>query len=126
AGGRRARLVAPQPGRHGADRRTADDGAADREPPRPRADALLRDARAARCDLARPGGRGAGGLRLVSPMLNLAAATDAGWVERALAGLDEVLVDHAHCEKKAASSAVSVLFKYPERHELGTALARFA
>jgi tRNA 2-(methylsulfanyl)-N6-isopentenyladenosine37 hydroxylase len=62
----------------------------------------------------------------VSPMLNLAAATDPGWTARALAEIDEVLVDHAHCEKKAASSALSLLFKYPERHELGTALARLA
>jgi tRNA-(ms[2]io[6]A)-hydroxylase len=38
-------------------------------------------------------------------MLNLAASTSPTWVERALANLDEILLDHAHCEKKAASSA---------------------
>ena len=29
-------------------------------------------------------------------------------------GLDEVLLDHAHCEKKAASMAINFLFRYPE------------
>ncbi len=60
------------------------------------------------------------------PMLNLAQATDPGWVQRALADLDEVLIDHAHCEKKAASTAVSLLFRYPERHELLEPLSQLA
>jgi tRNA-(ms[2]io[6]A)-hydroxylase len=59
-------------------------------------------------------------------MLALAVPTDARWVERALAHLDEVLVDHAHCEKKAASTAVSLLFRYPERTALLPALSRLA
>jgi tRNA-(ms[2]io[6]A)-hydroxylase len=60
-------------------------------------------------------------------MLNLASATPAGWASRAAAQLDEILLDHAHCEKKAASTAVSLLFRYPERTALLpplTALAR--
>jgi tRNA 2-(methylsulfanyl)-N6-isopentenyladenosine37 hydroxylase len=56
----------------------------------------------------------------------LAAATNPDWAARAVGSLDEVLLDHAHCEKKAASSAVSLLFRYPERHRLATALARLA
>lgn len=48
-------------------------------------------------------------------MLGLAAPSSPAWLARALANLGEVLVDHAHCEKKAASTAVSLLFKYPER-----------
>src|SRR5262249_58425702 len=40
--------------------------------------------------------------------------------------LDEILVDHAHCEKKAASTAVSLLFRYPERADLLGPLARLA
>lgn len=59
-------------------------------------------------------------------MLNLAAPTDPAWVARALAHLDEVLVDHAHCEKKAASTAVSLLFRYTERTELLIPLTRLA
>ena len=47
-------------------------------------------------------------------MLSLASATAPEWVARALAHLDEILLDHAHCEKKAASTAVSLLFRYAE------------
>jgi tRNA-(ms[2]io[6]A)-hydroxylase len=59
-------------------------------------------------------------------VLNLASATDPGWITRALAALDEVLVDHAHAEKKAASTAVGLLFRYPEQAALLTPLARLA
>jgi tRNA-(ms[2]io[6]A)-hydroxylase len=59
-------------------------------------------------------------------MLSLAAATDPAWTRRALADLDEILIDHAHCEKKAASSAVSLLFKYPDRPALLPPLAALA
>jgi len=41
-------------------------------------------------------------------MLCLTQATSARWVEAALADLDAVLVDHAHCEMKAASNALSL------------------
>ena len=59
-------------------------------------------------------------------MLSLRSATDEAWLARALAHLDEILLDHAHCEKKAASSAVSLLFKYAEREELLAPLSRLA
>ncbi len=59
-------------------------------------------------------------------MLNLAAPTEPGWVERALADLDQVLIDHAHCEKKAASSALSMLFRYPEQAALLAPLSQLA
>jgi tRNA-(ms[2]io[6]A)-hydroxylase len=59
-------------------------------------------------------------------MLHLASSTDPAWVARALVQLDEVLIDHAHCEKKAASTAVSLLFRYPERPDLGLALSALA
>jgi tRNA-(ms[2]io[6]A)-hydroxylase len=61
-----------------------------------------------------------------SSVLHLASQTTPDWVRRALAHLDEVLIDHAHCEKKAASTAVSLLFRYPERTELAVALSRLA
>jgi tRNA-(ms[2]io[6]A)-hydroxylase len=41
-------------------------------------------------------------------MLCLTQPTSAKWVEAALADLDSVLVDHAHCEMKAASNALSL------------------
>src|SRR2546425_12832657 len=59
-------------------------------------------------------------------MLSLASTSDRAWVQRACANLDEILLDHAHCEKKAASTAVSLLFKYAERRELLAPLARLA
>ncbi len=59
-------------------------------------------------------------------MLSLASETSPAWVARALEHLDEVLVDHAHCEKKAASTAVSLLFRYPERTEMLPALSALA
>lgn len=59
-------------------------------------------------------------------MLNLASTTDPRWLERALANLDEILLDHAHCEKKAASTAVSLLFRYPEHASLLAPLAELA
>ena len=46
-------------------------------------------------------------------MLNLASKTDPAWVERVSEHLDQVLIDHAHCEKKAASAALKLLFAYP-------------
>jgi tRNA 2-(methylsulfanyl)-N6-isopentenyladenosine37 hydroxylase len=56
----------------------------------------------------------------------LLAATPAAWVDAAVAGWQELLVDHANCEKKAASTAVALIFAYPEDTELGLALSRLA
>ena len=59
-------------------------------------------------------------------MLRLQVATASDWAPRAAARLDEVLVDHAHCEKKAAGTAVSLLFQYPGRTALLHPLAALA
>jgi len=59
-------------------------------------------------------------------MLKLASETEPAWVVRALAGLGEVLLDHAHCEKKAAGMAVTLIFQYPEHPELLEPLSRLA
>jgi tRNA-(ms[2]io[6]A)-hydroxylase len=56
----------------------------------------------------------------------LASATPAAWVDAALAHRDELLIDHANCEKKAASTAMSLLFAYPDDRPLCLALARLA
>jgi tRNA-(ms[2]io[6]A)-hydroxylase len=48
-------------------------------------------------------------------MLKLASATDPAWGHAAADHLDEILLDHAHCEKKAAGVAVTLLFRAPER-----------
>lgn len=59
-------------------------------------------------------------------MLHLAATTDRSWAERACEHLPELLLDHAHCEKKAASTALSLIFRYPERPSLAVPLSRLA
>jgi tRNA-(ms[2]io[6]A)-hydroxylase len=56
----------------------------------------------------------------------LLAATPPAWVDAAVEGWQELLVDHANCEKKAASTAVALIFAYPEDTELGLALSRLA
>ena len=56
----------------------------------------------------------------------LCAPTSEAWIEDALAHLPELLQDHANCEKKAASTALALLFAYPEDRPLGTALSRLA
>lgn len=48
------------------------------------------------------------------------------WLELAVSRFDEVLVDHAHCEKKAAASALSLLQSYPEVPGLAAQMARLA
>jgi tRNA-(ms[2]io[6]A)-hydroxylase len=59
-------------------------------------------------------------------MLNLASSTDPGWVETALSDLDELLLDHAHCERKAAGMAVRLMFRYPDQAFLHDPLSRLA
>lgn len=51
-------------------------------------------------------------------MLHLQATTDARWLRQVDAALDEVLIDHAHCEKKAAGTALNLIFHYVENREL--------
>jgi tRNA-(ms[2]io[6]A)-hydroxylase len=48
-------------------------------------------------------------------MLGLQSETGVAWVRRCEEGLDEVLIDHAHCEKKAAGTALNMIFSYVER-----------
>lgn len=59
-------------------------------------------------------------------MLHLASSTDPRWAAQAREHLELVLLDHAHCEKKAASTAISLIFRYPERAPLMVPLARLA
>lgn len=56
----------------------------------------------------------------------LLAPTPAAWVDAAVARWRELLVDHASCEKKAASSALALMFAYPEDARLAAALSRLA
>jgi tRNA-(ms[2]io[6]A)-hydroxylase len=47
-------------------------------------------------------------------MLHLQAPTDASWLAQVDEHLEEVLIDHAHCEKKAAGTALNLIFHYVE------------
>jgi tRNA-(ms[2]io[6]A)-hydroxylase len=60
-----------------------------------------------------------------SPLV-LRTATDPRWLANALEHLDEVLIDHAHCEKKAAAQALSLLQAYPEVPGLALQMAQLA
>jgi len=53
-------------------------------------------------------------------------ASDPRWLAVALDDLDAIHADHLHCERKAASSALSLIRSYPERTDLVTAMARLA
>jgi tRNA-(ms[2]io[6]A)-hydroxylase len=61
------------------------------------------------------------------PMVSiLRAPTPETWVAAAVERWREMLVDHANCEKKAASTAIALMFAYPEDHALAMALSRLA
>ena len=56
----------------------------------------------------------------------LLAPTPPSWIERARRSLDVLLIDHANCEKKAASTALALMFAYAEDLELTQHLSRLA
>lgn len=58
--------------------------------------------------------------------MKLRFATGPEWLRTALADFDAVLVDHAHCEKKAAANALSLLQAYPDVPGLPAQMARLA
>ena len=51
-------------------------------------------------------------------MLGLKSNTSMRWVQQVVGNLDEVLIDHAHCEKKAARTAMNLLCAYDTHTEL--------
>jgi tRNA-(ms[2]io[6]A)-hydroxylase len=57
-------------------------------------------------------------------MLNLAVPTPPRWLARVENHLDLLLIDHAHCEKKAAGVAMNLLFSYVEHEELTRAMTQ--
>lgn len=59
-------------------------------------------------------------------MLSLQTTTDPAWVAAAAEHLPELLLDHAHCEKKAAGTAINLLFRYPEHDFLTRPLTDLA
>jgi tRNA-(ms[2]io[6]A)-hydroxylase len=56
----------------------------------------------------------------------LRVPTPAAWVAQACAMPDLLLIDHANCEKKAASTALALMFAYAEDLELTDKMSRLA
>ncbi len=56
----------------------------------------------------------------------LSCETDDRWVEAALRNQALLLIDHAHCEKKAASTAMSLMYRYVDRPDLLTKMSQLA
>lgn len=54
----------------------------------------------------------------VNPMLHLKSESSKRWLDQVASATDLVLIDHAHCEKKAAGTALNLIFAYVENEEL--------
>lgn len=57
-------------------------------------------------------------------MLHLKCSTTDAWLSRVRPHLDELLIDHAHCERKAAGTAMTLLSAYVENLELCRQMTR--
>lgn len=51
-------------------------------------------------------------------VLGLTLPTDPRWVNIASLRLEDILIDHAYCEQKAASTCISLIIQYPEKEKL--------
>jgi len=56
-------------------------------------------------------------------MLNLQSTTSDRWLAQVSTNIEELLIDHAHCEKKAAGVAMNLLFAYVDEVELVRAMS---
>ena len=56
----------------------------------------------------------------------LSCETPLQWLEAAVARPDILLIDHANCEKKAAATALNLMFRYVDRPELLQKMSRLA
>ncbi|MGB1019766.1 MAG: tRNA-(ms[2]io[6]A)-hydroxylase [Flavobacteriaceae bacterium] len=59
-------------------------------------------------------------------MLGLKLPTDPRWVNIVEKNINEILTDHAYCEQKAASTAISLIISFPEKDELVAAMIDLA
>lgn len=65
--------------------------------------------------------------KILLPILNfLDCKTPQSWLDCAVNNVDTLLIDHAHCEKKAASSALSLLYRYADKDDLLHKMSRLA
>ena len=51
-------------------------------------------------------------------MLGLKLATDPRWINIAEKSIEEVLVDHAYCEQKAATNCISLIINFPDKKDI--------
>lgn len=51
-------------------------------------------------------------------MLHLKSTSSSRWLRQVADHLNELLIDHAHCEQKAASAAMDLMFDYVENEDL--------
>lgn len=56
-------------------------------------------------------------------ILGLQLPTDPRWADLANISLEEILIDHAYCEQKAATSCISLIQRYPDKEKLVAELA---
>lgn len=56
----------------------------------------------------------------------LPCRTPQRWIDNALANQGLMLIDHAHCEKKAASTALSLMYRYVDNPDLLNRMSRLA
>ena len=59
-------------------------------------------------------------------MLGLKLPTDPRWANIAKKNIEEILTDHAYCEQKAASTAISMIIGFPQYPELVSAMTELA
>ena len=59
-------------------------------------------------------------------MFCLKQPTDSAWAAEAVREIDAILVDHAHCEMKAASNALSLAARHPDDIEIVRGLTDLA
>ena len=56
----------------------------------------------------------------------LSSLSSENWLELALSNPIEILIDHAHCERKAAGVAIQLMFRYPSEPNLAEVLSPIA
>ncbi|MEX2367321.1 MAG: tRNA isopentenyl-2-thiomethyl-A-37 hydroxylase MiaE [Pseudohongiellaceae bacterium] len=65
--------------------------------------------------------------RLLESLLNfLSCPTPESWLELAARDLETLLVDHANCEKKAAATAMNLMYRYVDKSELLQKMSQLA
>jgi len=65
--------------------------------------------------------------QLLAPIYDfLSCETPQAWIDMALKNQDIMLIDHCNCEKKAANTAISLIFKYSQRQDLLMKMSKLA